>query len=72
MICMKNLRFSSHPRAKVRRQGPPGFARAHAALKSQWLLVTGHRLSCENVALHDTGLPELCSDAKLHNLALSA
>ena len=28
MICMKNLRFSSHPRAKVRRQGPPGSARA--------------------------------------------
>ena len=25
---MKNLRFSSHPRAKVRRQGPPGSARA--------------------------------------------
>ena len=22
MICMKKLRFSSHPRAKVRRQGP--------------------------------------------------
>ena len=30
-----------------------------------------HRLSSEKVALHDTGLPELCSDAKLHNLALS-
>ena len=28
MICMKNLRFSSRPRAKVRCQGPPGFARA--------------------------------------------
>ena len=28
MICMKNLRFSSRPRAKVRRQGPPGSARA--------------------------------------------
>ena len=28
MICMKNLRFSSHPRAKVRCQGPPGSARA--------------------------------------------
>ena len=25
---MKNLRFSSRPRAKVRRQGPPGVARA--------------------------------------------
>ena len=29
MICMKNLRFSSRLRAKViRRQGPPGSARA--------------------------------------------
>ena len=28
MICMKNLRFSSRPRAKVRRQEPPGSARA--------------------------------------------
>ena len=28
MICMKNLRFSSRPREKVRREGPPGSARA--------------------------------------------
>ena len=28
MICMKNLRFSSRPGAKVRRQGPPGSTRA--------------------------------------------
>ena len=28
MICKIKLRFSSHPRAKVRRQGPPGSARA--------------------------------------------
>ena len=28
MICVKNLRFSSHPRGKVRRQGPPGSTRA--------------------------------------------
>ena len=28
MICMKNLWFSSRPRAKVGRQGPPGSARA--------------------------------------------
>ena len=28
MICMKKLRFPSHPRAKVRRQRPPGSARA--------------------------------------------
>ena len=28
MNCMKNMRFSSRPRAKVRRQGPPGSARA--------------------------------------------
>ena len=28
MICMKNVRFSSRPRAKVRCQGPPGSARA--------------------------------------------
>ena len=29
MICMRNLRFSSRQGAKVRRQGPPGSARAH-------------------------------------------
>ena len=34
MICMKNLRFSSLPRAKVRCQGPPGSARAAKVL--QW------------------------------------
>ena len=28
MICVKNLRFSSRPRAKVRHQGPLGSARA--------------------------------------------
>ena len=28
MNCMKNLRFSSRPSAKVRRQGPPGSARS--------------------------------------------
>ena len=28
MICMKNLRFSSCPGAKVKRQGLPGSARA--------------------------------------------
>ena len=28
MICIKNLRFSSHPKGKVRRRGPPGFTRA--------------------------------------------
>ena len=28
MICMQNLRFSSCPRAKVKRQGPPVSARA--------------------------------------------
>ena len=28
MICMKEVRFFSRPRAKVRRQGPPGSARA--------------------------------------------
>ena len=26
MICMKKVRFSSRPRAKVRRQGPPSTA----------------------------------------------
>ena len=36
MICMKKVtRFSSCPRAKVRRQGPPGSARAQP-----WYLVT--------------------------------
>ena len=34
MICMKNLRFPSRPRAKVRRQGPPGSARAQPWHKS--------------------------------------
>ena len=33
MICMKNLRFSSRPRAKFRRQGPPGSARAQPWFK---------------------------------------
>ena len=36
MICMKNLWFSSRPRAKVRRQGPPGSARAQP-----WLMPHG-------------------------------
>ena len=35
MIFMKNLRFSSCPGAKVRRQGQPGSARAQP-----WLLLT--------------------------------
>ena len=35
MICMKNQRFSSRPRAKVRRQGPPGSARAQPCPKEQ-------------------------------------
>ena len=30
MICKIKLRLSSHPRAKVRRQGPPGPARAQS------------------------------------------
>ena len=42
VICMKNLRFSSRPRAKVRRQGPPGSARAQPwpdkSLSSGWVL----------------------------------
>ena len=28
MIYMKKVRFASPPRANVRRQGPPGYARA--------------------------------------------
>ena len=37
VIFMKNLRFSSRPRAKVRRQGPPGFARAQPCSgKTNW------------------------------------
>lgn len=32
IICIKKLRFPSHPRAKVSRQGPPGSARAQAFL----------------------------------------
>ena len=32
MICMKSLRFSSRPKAKVRCQGPPGSARAQPRL----------------------------------------
>ena len=35
MFCMKNLRFSSRSRVKVRCQGPPGSARARTALN--WL-----------------------------------
>ena len=33
MICMKNMRFSSRPRARVRRQGPPGSARAQPCIQ---------------------------------------
>ena len=38
MICMKTLRFSSRPRAKVRRQGPPGSARAQPWYISQTVI----------------------------------
>ena len=41
MICMKNLRFSIHPRAKVGRQGPPGSARAQP-----WTLQAEFRNVC--------------------------
>ena len=37
MICKKKLRVSSHPRAKVRRQGPPGPARAQSC---DWKLLS--------------------------------
>ena len=33
MTCMKNLRFSSRPRAKIRCQGPPGSARAQPCIQ---------------------------------------
>ena len=33
MICMKNVRFSSCPGAKVGRQGPPGSARAQPCFR---------------------------------------
>ena len=36
MIWMKNLRFSSRPRAKVRRQGPPGSAGAQPCECTSW------------------------------------
>ena len=36
MICTKNLKFSSHPRAKVRHQGPPGSARAQPCVYTQF------------------------------------
>ena len=46
---MKNLRFSSRPRAKVRRQGSPGSARALHAL-------TGYALHLPNRYWSEIGL----------------
>ena len=56
MIHMKNLRFSSHPRAKVRQQGPPGSSRAQP-WKMYPILYTFYwqmlPLSCTNfITLH--------------------
>ena len=47
MICMKNRKFSSCPRAKVRRQGPPGSAKAQPwNLSGIWSgALVGHRSS---------------------------
>ena len=39
MISMKKLRFSSHPRTKVRHHGPPGSARAQPWLYIHFILV---------------------------------
>ena len=39
MICMKNRRFASRPRAKVRCQGPPGSARAQHCKQKQALVI---------------------------------
>ena len=49
MICMKKLRFSSRPRAKVRHQGPPGSARAQPCISREfiqaWLLFGYHNVN---------------------------
>ena len=37
MICMKNLRFSSHLRAKGKRHGPPGSVRAQPCNNNELL-----------------------------------
>ena len=49
MICMKNLRFSSCPKAKVRCQGPPGSARAQPCL-SQGIRKKFHKEICKLLA----------------------
>ena len=49
MICMKNLRFSSCPRAKGRRQGPPGSARAQPCL-SQGMRKKSRKEICKLLA----------------------
>ena len=49
MICMKNLRFSICPSAKVRRQGPPGSARAQPCL-SQGIRKKSRKEICKLLA----------------------
>ena len=57
MFCMKKLRFSSHPRTKVRHQGPLGSARAQPWIKTvSWkptrkcffLMLHFHQQNCKN------------------------
>ena len=61
MICMKNLRFSSRLRAKVRRQGPPGSARAQPCPRvnedasEHW----SSKSALSNVEFHNYLLPNL-------------
>ena len=50
---MKNLRFSSRPRAKVRLQGPPGSARAQPCIQIERALWRKVRpLLCRNKKLY--------------------
>ena len=60
MICMKNLRFSSRPRAKVKCQRPPGFARAQPCMSL--VLVHFYRFQCLTGCLkalpHNIPLPK--------------
>ena len=55
MISMKKLRFSSRPRTKVRRHGPPGSSRAQPCRHCCSIIITEPD---ENVDSSDLGDPK--------------
>ena len=61
MICIKNLTFSSHPRGKVRRQGPPSSTRAQP-WRTKGYGVTNQRLPlCQEAYTRHTGNYIICN-----------